>query len=208
MIIHDDFRTALKRLPSHSVPCVITSPPFWTAHGGPEWGGESEGGDYLRRFAELGAALLRVLHPTGTLWLVLGQPFAALSDLAVLGWHVASTSAWGTSVVAQLHRTPDHPPLAAHAPYDAIITDQPYAPLSRRFIRRCVHASTQEGDLILDPCCGSGTVGIVAVELNRRFIGIEVDEATCSLARARNSVTTLQMLQKKPIKWACNAVTL
>ena len=68
---------------------------------------------------------------------------------------------------------------------EAIITDQSYAPLSRRFVRHRVHASSLEGDLILDPCCGTGTVGRVAGKLKRRFIGIEVDEATCHLARAR-----------------------
>ena len=67
----------------------------------------------------------------------------------------------------------------------------------RHFIRRCVHASSREGDLILDPCCGTGTVGIVAGELNRRFIGIEVDEATCYLARARIGITDVTDFTEK-----------
>ena len=194
MIIHGDARTALLDIDADSVACVITSPPFWTAHGGPEWGGEAEGVDYLLRFVALGTALQRVLDPTGTLWLVLGgqrPPFETLRALAGIGWYIASASAWDTTVVAQLHRTPDHQPQATLPPYEAIITDQPYAPLSRRFVRRCVAVSSREGDLILDPCCGTGTVGIVAGKLNRRFIGIEVDEATCHLARARNSVTNV-----------------
>ena len=88
-------------------------------------------------------------------------------------------------MVAQLPLTPNHPPLASQPPYKAIITDQSYAPLSRRFVRHCVHASSRAGDLILDPCCGTETVGVVAGDMHRRFIGIKIDAASCALAKAR-----------------------
>jgi len=42
-------------------------------------------------------------------------------------------------------------------------------------IERILLASTKEGDLILDPFNGSGTTGIVCKELNRKYIGIELD---------------------------------
>ncbi len=38
-------------------------------------------------------------------------------------------------------------------------------------------SSTNEGDTILDPFCGSGTTGAVAVRHGRRFIGIDMDKA-------------------------------
>lgn len=50
---------------------------------------------------------------------------------------------------------------------------------------RCIMASTHEGDLILDPFCGSGTTGLLAVQNNRRFIGIEVDESYINIAESR-----------------------
>lgn len=40
-------------------------------------------------------------------------------------------------------------------------------------LERIILASTNEGDLILDPFNGSGTTGIVAHMLNRRYIGID-----------------------------------
>lgn len=43
--------------------------------------------------------------------------------------------------------------------------------LPERFIRQY----TRPGDLVLDPFCGVGTTGRVAVELGRRFMGFEID---------------------------------
>ncbi|WKZ29971.1 MAG: site-specific DNA-methyltransferase [Candidatus Dojkabacteria bacterium] len=40
-------------------------------------------------------------------------------------------------------------------------------------LKRIILSSTKEGDTILDPFSGSGTTGIVAIELNRKFIGID-----------------------------------
>jgi site-specific DNA-methyltransferase (adenine-specific) len=43
-------------------------------------------------------------------------------------------------------------------------------------LERIVLASTKEGDLVLDPFCGSGTTGIASLRLKRRFIGIEKEQ--------------------------------
>lgn len=40
-------------------------------------------------------------------------------------------------------------------------------------LERIVLASTREGELVLDPFCGSGTTGVAATRLQRRFIGID-----------------------------------
>ena len=45
----------------------------------------------------------------------------------------------------------------------------------REVIRRLIENSTQPGDLVLDPFCGSGVVGSVAQELGRRAVLIDVD---------------------------------
>ncbi|MFQ5875878.1 MAG: DNA methyltransferase, partial [Dehalococcoidia bacterium] len=42
-------------------------------------------------------------------------------------------------------------------------------------LERIVLASTDEGDLVLDPFCGCGTTVIVASKLNREWIGIDID---------------------------------
>ena len=44
---------------------------------------------------------------------------------------------------------------------------------------------TNEGDLVLDNCMGSGSTGVACKNLNRRFIGIELNSETFNLAKDR-----------------------
>lgn len=43
-------------------------------------------------------------------------------------------------------------------------------------LERIIKASSNEGDIVLDPFCGTFTTCFVAQKLNRRFIGIEIQE--------------------------------
>ena len=54
-------------------------------------------------------------------------------------------------------------------------------------IRPCMLAGSKEGDLILDPFYGTGTVGIIAKELGRRCVGIEINPDYVEIARRRTS---------------------
>lgn len=52
-------------------------------------------------------------------------------------------------------------------------------------IERIILASSNEGDILLDPFLGSGTTAVVAARLGRRVIGIERNEAYCEIAVQR-----------------------
>jgi len=52
-------------------------------------------------------------------------------------------------------------------------------------VERCILASTNEGDLILDPFLGSGTTMLAALETKRRCVGIELDECNAGVALKR-----------------------
>lgn len=52
-------------------------------------------------------------------------------------------------------------------------------------LERIILSSTDEGDLILDPFNGSGTTGIVANKLNRKYIGIEKEKEFLDLTIRR-----------------------
>jgi site-specific DNA-methyltransferase (adenine-specific) len=50
---------------------------------------------------------------------------------------------------------------------------------------RILRASTSCGALVVDPFCGSGTTGVAALQLGRRFLGLEASAEYLALARAR-----------------------
>ena len=54
-----------------------------------------------------------------------------------------------------------------------------------KVIERCILMTTDPGDLVLDPTCGSGTTATVAEEWGRRWITIDTSRVALALARAR-----------------------
>lgn len=52
-------------------------------------------------------------------------------------------------------------------------------------IERLIKASSKKNDLVFDPFLGSGTTGVAAKKLNRKFIGIEKDEHYFDLSKQR-----------------------
>lgn len=52
-------------------------------------------------------------------------------------------------------------------------------------LERIIHASTQLGDVVLDPFCGSGTTGVVANRFGRVFIGIDTEEEYLNITKVR-----------------------
>ncbi len=54
-----------------------------------------------------------------------------------------------------------------------------------KLLAKIILASTNPGDLVLDPFSGSGTTAVVAKKLSRDFVAIESDEEYCLLAQKR-----------------------
>lgn len=52
-------------------------------------------------------------------------------------------------------------------------------------VEQYVKNSTKEGDVVLDPFMGSGTTGVACKNLNRDFIGIEINEQYFNVAKER-----------------------
>jgi len=52
-------------------------------------------------------------------------------------------------------------------------------------LERIIQASSNEGDIVLDPFCGCGTTTAVAQKLNRRWIGIDVTHLAITLIKER-----------------------
>jgi len=52
-------------------------------------------------------------------------------------------------------------------------------------LERIIKASSNEGDVVLDPFCGCGTTVVVAQKLNRRWIGIDITHLAINLVKYR-----------------------
>ena len=56
---------------------------------------------------------------------------------------------------------------------------------AEKVIERCILMTTDPGDLVLDPTCGSGTTAYVAEQWGRRWITIDTSRVALALARTR-----------------------
>lgn len=56
---------------------------------------------------------------------------------------------------------------------------------NHKLLEELILDNTNENDLIIDCCMGSGSTGIVALKNNRDFIGIEIDEKYFKIAKER-----------------------
>ena len=52
-------------------------------------------------------------------------------------------------------------------------------------LERIIQASSNEGDIVLDPFCGCGTTVTVAERLKRRWIGIDITHLAITLIKKR-----------------------
>jgi site-specific DNA-methyltransferase (adenine-specific) len=54
-----------------------------------------------------------------------------------------------------------------------------------KLLAKLILASSDKGDIIFDPFLGSGSTSVTAMKLQRRYVGIEIDETYCCLAEKR-----------------------
>ena len=60
-----------------------------------------------------------------------------------------------------------------------------FAVMPEALVEPCILAGSREGDLVLDPFAGSGTVGVVALREGRKFIGAELNSEYAAIAVER-----------------------
>ena len=65
------------------------------------------------------------------------------------------------------------------------------APFPEQLVKNCIQLTTQENDIVLDPFMGSGTTAVVSENLNRKWIGFEVDKTYYNITQDRINVGKL-----------------
>jgi len=243
-LYHGDCLDVLAGLPSNSIGCIWTDPPYNLSNNGitcvagrrvkvnkGAWD-HSRGVEADHEFNRTWlAACYRVLKPEGTIW-VTGTTHVYLSvgfALQQLGFrilndiiweklapppnlgcrcftHSSETILWATKArkgrdrytfnyealksennqkqMKNVWRLP--PPAKEEKRLGKHPTQKPVA-----LVARCLRASTNPGDLVLDPFTGSGTTGVAALALGRAFIGAELEDPYVKIARQRLTATRL-----------------
>lgn len=78
-LLHGDALEMLRTLPAESVQCVVTSPPYWNLRDYNivgQIGLERTLEEYIAALVGVFAEVRRVVHPTGTVWLNIGDSYA------------------------------------------------------------------------------------------------------------------------------------
>ena len=69
-------------------------------------------------------------------------------------------------------------------------------------VERCLLMTTEPGDLVLDPTCGSGTTAYVAEQWGRRWITCDTSRVSISLARQRLMTAQFPYYELRPVESA------
>jgi site-specific DNA-methyltransferase (cytosine-N4-specific) len=70
-----------------------------------------------------------------------------------------------------------------------------FAVFPKALVRPCIRAGSRIDDLVLDPFYGAGTVGIVAKELRRRCVGIEIKRDYIDISKRRTTLVQTDLSQ-------------
>jgi len=200
-IIQGDCLEVLKSIPSGTIDCIITDPPYGTKTN--QRGDSFMIGEFSNVLPLVLPEIYRVLKPNGAFycftswkqmpeWLLRFQQYFKLQNLLV--WDkqrhsgIWSPSSWqftwegvyfgikGKRKVRKYQRDI----LKSYEKGKRIPMQKPVD-----ILIQMIEASTDEGMIILDPFIGSGSTALACIKTNRKYIGIEINPTFVKLAQDR-----------------------
>lgn len=116
--------------------------------------------------------------------MTIGKPYKAISGKASTNYDTKWSK--GTLTINEGTRYPRDIQRFAHDKTKFHPTQKPVA-----LLEYLIKTYTNENDLVLDNCMGSGSTGIACINTNRNFIGMELNEEYFKIAeeRIKNIIT-------------------
>lgn len=206
-VYHGDCVAVMKTFPEASVDLVVTDPPYMVGYRDRD--GRTVHNDRGVRWVRPSfAEVARVLKPGHFCVSFYGWQMV---ERFMTAWKDAGLEPYGHVVWTKGY--PSNKGLVRRHHEQAYVLSkgrpcQPFAPLRDvipwRYTGNRLHptqkpvsalkplivAFSRPGDLVLDPFLGSGTTAVAAVELGRRYVGIEQVEEYCTVARVRLEAMT------------------
>jgi len=200
-VVCGDALNLIKEIPDGGIDCVITDPPY-----GLDSIGIRNDAD-LSLFYSLLPEFYRVLKKESffltffsTKYLPLvfqDNPFSYFWQIILHCPHGAVSSPIGyTKFMSCMVFKKGHPKVVHRnkdifedTPGRAIEPDEGYidhpAPKPKAFIQELLKMFTRENDIVLDPLAGAGAALVACKRTGRRYIGFEIEERYCQIARER-----------------------
>lgn len=188
-LLHGDVVDMMRTLDDASVDVIVSDPPY------PR--------EYIPLYGKMAAEAKRVLKPGGLCVLMVGQSylpdlFEQITEHLTYHWTAFYHAPGASTQLFQRKILSQGKPLLLFVNgeytgdwlYDVCKSDKPDKEhhewgQSESGMQDIVEKYTMPNDLVLDPFCGAGTTGVVALRLGRRFIGIDNDADSISLAKGR-----------------------
>jgi 16S rRNA G966 N2-methylase RsmD len=181
-MFHGDFRDRLADLPDGSVDLIITDPPYPA--------------EFMHLWSHLSEQSRRVLKPQGILVALTGaimlpEVMSKLGEHLQWGWMYVQPLPGANSRIMGRHVLQAYKPWLAYSvgpwPSGSIDWHPDMLDASSRAKDRyrweqdpnptkmLIDALSPEGGTVLDPFTGTGSYGIAALQMGRKFIGVESD---------------------------------
>ena len=212
-IILGDCLEIMKTIPGNSIDAIITDPPFAFTGGISNGSSANVSGQFFSFWwREFCNQVSRILKPTasGFIWCdwktakIISDGFEPQEQtydyfrIAQMLYHYREMPGQGqpfrssVDMIAYL-RGPKHKEHTIPATQHNFISSYWYygkheyhpAEKSPTIVKMLMEWCSKENDIVFDPFTGSGVVGVVAREINRRFIGVEIEEKYQTIASKR-----------------------
>jgi site-specific DNA-methyltransferase (adenine-specific) len=186
------------------VDAVITDPPYGIGQdggaqrtrGSKRTNGEKMGWDAGRP----GPAVFELMEAAGDVRVYWGGNYFADYLPATMGWLYWEKRMGGDFADGELAWTSQHRALRQFSYFKKNKGDEHPTQKPVELMRWCIEMCKNKPETILDPFMGSGTTGLAAIQLGRKFIGIEREERYFQIACERISSAVAQGQLFEPVR--------